>query len=151
MKGEVGYGNYWTHLKVAFYSCGKNIFFLNFYVWLQSGWSKRNHPNLKFIWYEEMKKDHLKVLRELCEFTGNNDYTNDQLEKLRDHLTIDSMRNVAMNENENEASKEGSRKFFRKGQVGDWKNYFAEEKMMAAWNKWIEENLQNTDITMDFE
>jgi hypothetical protein len=31
-------------------------------------------------------------------------------------------------------------KFFRKGVVGDWKNYFDDESV-NEWNRWIEENV----------
>ena len=33
--GEIVYGSYWEHLK--------------------SGWSRRGHPNMKFIWFEDLK------------------------------------------------------------------------------------------------
>ena len=32
--GKILYGSYWEHLK--------------------SGWAKRGHPNMKFIWFEDM-------------------------------------------------------------------------------------------------
>ena len=32
--GKILYGSYWEHLK--------------------SGWAKRDHPNMKFIWFEDM-------------------------------------------------------------------------------------------------
>ena len=40
--------------------------------------------------------------------------------------------------------------FFRKGQVGDWKNYFGGEKL-SQWDQWIADNLQGTDLEMAFE
>ena len=41
-------------------------------------------------------------------------------------------------------------KFFRKGTVGDWKNYFTGEKK-EEWDEWIAEQLKGTDIDMSFE
>ena len=35
--GEIIYGSYWEHLK--------------------SGWSRRGHPNMKFVWFEDLKRD----------------------------------------------------------------------------------------------
>ena len=92
----------------------------------------------------------MNVLRDLCEFTGYNGYSDDQIVQLRDHLSIDSMRKAAMDEAKDKVSKEQRGQFYRKGKVGDWKNHFDDEKL-AEWNKWIEENLQGTDIKMQFE
>ena len=39
---------------------------------LESGWKRRNHPNMKFFWYEEMKKDQKKILKEICNFINYN-------------------------------------------------------------------------------
>ncbi len=41
-------------------------------------------------------------------------------------------------------------KFFRKGEVGDWKNYFTGEKL-EEWDEWIQKNLEGTDIKIAFE
>ena len=41
-------------------------------------------------------------------------------------------------------------KFFRKGTVGDWKNYIEGENE-NRWNEWIKNNLEGTDIKMAFE
>ena len=41
-------------------------------------------------------------------------------------------------------------RFFRKGQVGDWKNFFDDDRE-EKWRKWIEDNLDGTDIKIAFE
>ena len=115
----------------------------------QSGWAKKNHKNLKFIWYEEMKKDHRKILNELSNFLGY-PLTKEQIDTLLEHLTIDSMRKVSTDQAHNEVNKQINQKFFRKGKVGDWKNHMTEEKL-KVWNKWIEDNTKGTDIKMNFE
>ena len=50
-KGAVPYGNYWTILK--------------------SAWRRRDHPNLKILWFEEMKNDMMKVIRDVAYFIGH--------------------------------------------------------------------------------
>jgi hypothetical protein len=40
-------------------------------------------------------------------------------------------------------------KFFRKGEVGDWKNHL-DEKDMEEWDSWIEANLKGSDIKLTF-
>ena len=44
------------------------------------------------------------------------------------------------------AFNEGRGDFTRKGEVGDWVNYF-EEDLNDSWNNWIMENLENIGIT----
>ena len=52
MEGEVEYGSYWEHLK--------------------SGWARRAHPNLKFVWFEDLKRDTAGTIRELRYMTSPN-------------------------------------------------------------------------------
>ena len=49
-----------------------------------------------------------------------------------------------------EEDKEEWQRFFRKGGLGDWKNYFQGENL-KTWDEWIEENLAGTDITLTLE
>ena len=44
MDGEVEYGGYWEHLK--------------------SGWGRRGHPNLKFVWFEDLKRETAETIRD---------------------------------------------------------------------------------------
>ena len=41
-------------------------------------------------------------------------------------------------------------KFFRKGEVGDWKNHLAGNDL-EEWDSWIEANIKGTDIKLKFE
>jgi len=41
-------------------------------------------------------------------------------------------------------------KFFRKGQVGDWKNHFNEEKV-KKWEEWISKNTEGLELSLKFE
>ena len=68
---------------------------------------------------------------------------------LVEHVSIDNMRQISV-EMSPPDMKEMAEKHFRKGMVGDWKNYFEGEKL-EEWNKWIEENMKDTDIKMSFE
>eukprot|EP00095_Tigriopus_kingsejongensis_P004143 maker-scaffold703_size109190-snap-gene-0.16 protein:Tk04143 transcript:maker-scaffold703_size109190-snap-gene-0.16-mRNA-1 annotation:"sulfotransferase 1a1-like" len=126
LDGTLTYGDYWHHLK--------------------GGWNLRNHPNFKFVWFEEMKGDHSKVIREVCEFTGHK-RTEAEIEALCQHLTIDKMRQKAQKAARTDQQKAFASKFFRKGQVGDWKNYFQGEKLVE-WDQWIKDNLAASDIVL---
>ena len=41
-----------------------------YFEMLESGWRRKNHQNMKFFWYEELKKDQKKIMKEICEFIG---------------------------------------------------------------------------------
>ena len=41
-----------------------------YFEMLGSGWKRRNHPNMLFLWYESMKEDQRKVISEIAEHIG---------------------------------------------------------------------------------
>ena len=108
----------------------------------QDGWKHRNHPNMKLMWYEDMKKGLIPVIREMTKFLGYH-LTELKILTLDDHLYIDNMRktNSKGMAGGDKQTEEMMKKFFRKGTVGDWKNYFTGEKL-AAWDKWIAKHLE---------
>jgi len=65
-------------------------------------WSKRHHPNMHFIFYEDLKKDLGGQLEKLARFLGK-EISKEQLERLKEHLIFESTeKNEAVN---NEASR----------------------------------------------
>ena len=50
LKGRLVYGDYWTHLKDA--------------------WKYKTEKNFKLIWYEDMRADLSKAIRDIADFTG---------------------------------------------------------------------------------
>ena len=87
-----------------------------------SGFEKRNHPNVQFLWYEDMKMDLTKIIEKLCKFLDCQ-LSREQIEVLVEHVNFDNMKK---NPNINPTGKTG---FFRKGIVGDWKNTFSKGRM----------------------
>lgn len=115
--GEYKYGSYWSHLKDARRRLG--------------------HPNLKFLWYEDLKKDLIPVIKDLCTFLSY-DLTAEQMTQIDDFLRIENYRKFR---SENPVkNNEKARRFFRKGQVGDYVNYFDDEAL-KDWNAWIDSHL----------
>ena len=94
---------------------------------------------MKIIWYEEIRENMMNVIREISKFIGYH-MTEYKILKLDDLLYIDNFRQLWK-----DSMGDGS--FIRKGEVGDWKNYFNEEKN-KVWDKWIAENLEGTDIVL---
>lgn len=96
-----------------------------------------------------MKKDHKAGLKNLSQFLGYQ-RTEEELEALVNHLTLENMRNKFAARAMDEENQEWWTKFFRKGQVGDWNNYF-EGETLQKWDEWIKRNLEGTDIEMKFK
>ena len=98
---------------------------------------------MKVIWYEEMKDSLSKVIKETSDFLGYH-LTENKIETLKDNLTIEIFRNAEKSFGPNSPL---ANDFFRKGIVGDWKNYF-HGKTLLAWDQWISDNLEGTDIVI---
>ena len=71
---------------------------------------------------------------------------------LDDHLYIGNQRQHGSESmsNGDQSVKRFYQKFFRKGQVGDWKNHFDEEKE-KKWNDWIDKNMEGLKLSLTFE
>ena len=39
---------------------------------LESGWRRRNHKNMKFVWYEQLKAGQKEIISQICEFLHYN-------------------------------------------------------------------------------
>ena len=73
-----------------------------------------------------------------------------QVDTLCHSTNIDTMRAVGKSVGSDETEKRFAEKFFRKGTVGNWTEYFEGGKL-DEFNKWIEDNLKGTDITIPFK
>jgi len=114
------FGDYWHHIK--------------------GGWNLKDEPNVKFIWYEDMKVDQRKVINDLCVFLDH-PLSPELVDQLVEHLKFDNMKsNVSVNPTSMLNMKKGN--FIRKGQVGDWKNFFTPEKE-NEWAEWMRKNTQD--------
>ncbi|XP_028828286.1 sulfotransferase 6B1 [Denticeps clupeoides] len=100
MSGDVAWGSYFDHA-VA--------------------WDKLiDDPNVKIITYEELKEDLSEGIRQISKFFGLT-ITEEQVQAIADKSTF-----TAMSENSKNTHGKFGSVFFRKGEVGDWKNHFTE-------------------------
>ncbi|KAF0307341.1 Sulfotransferase 1A4 [Amphibalanus amphitrite] len=112
-------------------------------------WNLRHHPNLCFLFYEDMKKDMKTEIRKVAKFLGK-DFTDEQVDMLAEHLHFDNFKNNPWVNAEHLKplglmyTDRGN--FIRKGKTGDWKNYFTPE-MNEKFDKWVAEKLKGTDLT----
>ncbi|XP_053975783.1 luciferin sulfotransferase [Hylaeus volcanicus] len=113
-------------------------------------WEMRNHDNVLFMTYEEMKKDQVEAIKRTAKFMGKR-VTDKQIAELCEHLKFSKMAaNPAVNmehilpqQNVTEDDK-----FIRKGKVGDWKNYMSEE-LSRRFDEWTEKHLRNSGLDFD--
>ena len=124
--GQVAYGNYIDHLAM--------------------GLSMKEKSNVMFVWYEDMKRDLIKVMKDLIKFTGWKELSDEQYQELAKHLSFSSFqKNPAVNMEPDGGNEEDAKKirFIRKGIVGDHKNFFSDEKSAqydAFLQKYSEKN-----------
>ncbi|XP_046360199.2 sulfotransferase 1A1-like isoform X2 [Haliotis rufescens] len=91
---------------------------------------KKTNPDLPVLtlFYEDIKQDQMREMRRICEFLGV-ERTDDFLSRVCDNTTITSMRAIKVTTTEYGV--------FRKGGVGDWKNWFT-----VAQNEWFDQLYQ---------
>ncbi|CAH1973216.1 unnamed protein product [Acanthoscelides obtectus] len=117
-------------------------------------WQHRHEPNIMILRYEEMVKDPPAMIKRVAEFLGKK-LTAEQLTKLADHVSVDSMKkNRAVN---NEPMIERRRAAFglgktnenhiRKGKADSYKEEMLPE-LIVKMDKWIEENTKDTEFNV---
>ncbi|XP_022192769.2 sulfotransferase 1C4 [Nilaparvata lugens] len=120
--------------------------FCPYWPHINQAWAKRNHPNLLFLFYEDMVQDLPKNIEKVAEFLGKK-LTADQISRLTDHLHIDNFKkNVVLHPKVviNGFYKEGEEDFIRKGKVGGRKEFNSELETKA--NHWVDEHLASTEL-----
>ncbi|XP_026329425.1 estrogen sulfotransferase-like [Hyposmocoma kahamanoa] len=115
---------------------------------VKEAWEMRNHPNMLFLFYEDLVKDLPGAINRMATFLDKK-LTKDQVEKLCKHLSIESFK--ANSSVDGTAYKSlgflatTAQPFIRKGKSQGWYDHFDEE-MAADAERWIAENLQDTDL-----
>lgn len=125
-------------------------------------YKRRHQPNILIVKYEDMKRDLPSVIRQCAEHLEiNRKLTEDDINKLCEHVKFEKMeKNPSVNleaivfkdpsvREQIDHETYNKVKFIRKGQVGDWQNYFTPETN-AKFDEWIEQNLGGTGLTFDY-
>ncbi|XP_011661042.1 sulfotransferase 1C2A-like [Strongylocentrotus purpuratus] len=116
-------------------------------------WRKRNHPNVLFLKYEDMKRDLPGAVRQIAEFMGKS-FSDDVIEKISEASTFQAMKkNPSSNpdtfDSPGRKVKSGN-SFMRKGIIGDWKNYFTDDQN-RRYDELYEKEMAGSGLVMDFE
>ncbi|CDY39905.1 BnaA09g14870D [Brassica napus] len=99
---------------------------------------QENPDQIFFLKYEKMRADPLLYVKRLAEFMGYGFTAEEEKEGIVDKVvnlcSFDTLKNLEPNQGEknmeNRPSSFANSAFFRKGEIGDWKNYLTRE--MAA-------------------
>lgn len=67
------------------------IIYAPFHEHVLGFWAIRDNPKVLFLEYEDMKADLMPALKKVCNFLGK-EYSDKQLLKLADHLSVENMR-----------------------------------------------------------
>ena len=105
------------------------VMYSSYFEYAKEAWQRRDHPNVCLLFFEDMKKDMAPSIKKVAKFLGK-DVTDEMVGKLVDHLGFTKMKhNAAVNREDgvlNGLFNEDGH-FMRKGEIGDWKNYFTDE------------------------
>jgi len=118
---------------------------------IKEAWMKRDHPNLLFLWYEDMKRDLPAALRTISAFLGK-PLTEEDINTLADHVSIDNMKkNPAVNHKDRHEKGVflAGESFVRSGISGGWTKYFSEE-LEKEFDTWIEQKFKNSGIPFKY-
>jgi len=100
----------------------------NIFQWYKAWWEKRHLDNVHFIRYEDMKKDAAGIIRQVVKICGK-DLPDEKIDNIVKATSMKSMKeNPKTNFHDAPVFDYKISHFYRKGEVGDWHNYFTEEE-----------------------
>ena len=120
-----------------------------FFYHVEEAWKLRDHKNVLFIFFEEMKQDLRQVIERVSKFL-NKELTEDKIQTLLKHLEFKNFKNNPAVNNEvwksfGLAKHDGS--FIRKGEVGGWKKEMGDHpEVVEELSNWVDESLRATGI-----
>nr|XP_039248395.1 sulfotransferase 1E1-like isoform X1 [Styela clava] len=133
--------------------CSHRVGFGDWFDHTLKFWEKyqEDKERIYFVTYENLKKDLRKEVESMSKFLEKK-LSEQQLDAISEHCTFDSMsKNRSTNMSmlgQNSISTKKS-KFMRKGQVGDWRNYFTINQSLA-FDELYQEKIKGTGFDISF-
>ncbi|XP_074623218.1 amine sulfotransferase-like [Acropora palmata] len=109
-------------------------------------WEHRNDPHILFLKYEDLKKDLRSNVRIISEFLKR-PLSEDMITKIAHQCTFDEMKKNT--ESFIVQNIDAKPLFLRKGQIGDWRNYFSEE-LSKKFDEKLVSKLEGGGLSFDF-
>ncbi|XP_039248783.2 uncharacterized protein LOC120326527 [Styela clava] len=129
--------------------CTGNVAYGSWFDHTLKFWEKyqEDKDRIYFVTYEDLKKDLRKEVESISKFLEKK-LSERQLDVISEHCTFDSM---SKNRSTNMSGKNNitTKKFMRKGQVGDWKNHFTINQS-SAFDEMYEEKMKGTGLNIPF-
>ena len=127
------------------------VFYGDFFDHVLSWWAHRDDDNVLFLKYEDMKKDLPAAVASIAKFLKQN-ISQELIDKIADRTTFSNMKKDRLANCEwlDSLQKPGETRFLRKGEVGDWKNYFTLEQK-ARLDAVYEKRMKETGLDFDFK
>ena len=129
------------------------IRYCSYFDYTKEVWQQRDHPNVCLVFFEDMKKDLASSVKQVARFFKKS-LSDDMVDALVDHLSFTKMKhNPAVNREEgvlNGIFNNKESHFMRKGEVGDWKNYFTDE-MNKRMDETIEMHFKPIGLEFHYE
>ena len=129
LKGDVDFGDYFDHVL--------------------SWWAHKDDDNVLILKYVDMKKDLPSTVDTIAKFIGQ-DISKELMEEIAHRTTFENMKkdSSANYEWAKKQRRPNESDFMRKGEVGDWKNYFTPEQL-ARLDAVYEKKLKQTGINLE--
>ncbi len=126
----------------------------NYFDWYRGWWLERRRNNVWFVKYEDAKKCPAAVVKEMSDYLDQQ-LSEDVIMKVAKETSFENMRgNGEVKKNIIGASQKEFRTeisdFFRKGAVGDWKEYFSQEESEFI-DRLYKENFEVLGLKLDLE
>jgi hypothetical protein len=129
MQGKVPYGSYCAHVL----------------EW----WKHKDDENLLFIKYEDMKQNLKGHVNLIAEFLGFN-LTEEESKSIAQKCMFQAMKaNPKTNLDQYPDFFKPGNSFMRKGIIGDWSNYFADEQL-TEFDKWCKSHMDGIGLEFEF-
>lgn len=130
--------DYWNFFKNG------NGMFTPYFEHVKQAYEKRNHPNVLFVFYEEIKQDLHAFIKKVANFLGKA-LSKKEVDVIAKYLDFENFQKKNDGLEGRKSAKGENDKFIRKGKGGEWKNYFNDEMNEEA-DKWIEKNFAEIGI-----
>lgn len=113
-------------------------------------WGHRDDPNILFLKYEDMKKNLFGAVEKVAKFLGK-ELSTEVIERIANQTTFRSMSEKNVTYIPASATTQGTNmKFLRKGEVGDWRNYFTDEQN-RRFDDLYEKKMAGTGLKLQFD
>jgi hypothetical protein len=137
------YGGQWEHWLRLFIEGGvqRGDWFDHVLSW----WEHRELDNLLFLRYEDMKRDFDGELRKIIDFLDY-DLTQEVVARIKEATSFSHMKKAEFSNHQEITDLED---FFRKGQIGSWREVFTAEQS-EAFDRVYQERMQGTGLDFFF-